>query len=85
MGKRTNSQNFKNHSGSVIKILKNGKYYNNNAFKNALPEILTIGHKNPQGLVFNPKINNFGFINMVLKEETKLILFSKVKTTVGLY
>ena len=54
-GDRTNSQNLKNHSGSVIKILKNGKDYNNNAFKNALPEILTIGHRNPQGLAFNPK------------------------------
>jgi glucose/arabinose dehydrogenase len=54
-GDRTNSQNLKNHSGSVIKILKNGKDYNNNAFKNALPEILTIGHRNPQGLAFDPK------------------------------
>ena len=56
-GTRTNSQNLKNHLGSVIKILKNGKDYNNNAFKNALPEILTIGHRNPQGLAFNPKNN----------------------------
>ena len=54
-GDRTNSQNLKIHSGSVIKILKNGKDYNNNAFKNALPEILTIGHRNPQGLAFDPK------------------------------
>jgi len=56
-GNRANSQKLKSHSGSVIKILKNGKYYNNNAFKKALPEILTIGHRNPQGLAFNPKNN----------------------------
>ena len=56
-GDRANSQKLKSHSGSVIKILKNGKHYNNNAFKKALPEILTIGHRNPQGLAFNPKNN----------------------------
>lgn len=52
-GKRNDSQNLKNHSGSVIKILKSGNYYNNRAFKNSLPEIYSIGHRNPQGLTFN--------------------------------
>ena len=52
-GTRNDSQNLKNHSGSVIKILKNGNYYNNKAFKNSLPEIFSIGHRNPQGLTFN--------------------------------
>ena len=36
-GNRHDAQNFANHSGSVIKIKKNGSNYNNNAFENALP------------------------------------------------
>ncbi|MDC1067146.1 PQQ-dependent sugar dehydrogenase [Alphaproteobacteria bacterium] len=52
-GKRNDSQNLKNHSGSVIKIFKNGNYYNNKSFQNSLPEIYSIGHRNPQGLTFN--------------------------------
>ena len=52
-GERNDSQNLKNHSGTVIKIKKNGKYFNNKAFKNSLPEIFSIGHRNPQGLTFN--------------------------------
>jgi len=52
-GARNDSQNLKNHSGSVIKIFKNGNYFNNKAFKNSLPEIYSIGHRNPQGLTFN--------------------------------
>ncbi|MDA9973271.1 PQQ-dependent sugar dehydrogenase [Alphaproteobacteria bacterium] len=56
-GSRYDAQNFANHSGSVIKIKKNGSKHNNNAFKNALPEIYSIGHRNPQGLFFNNKTN----------------------------
>ena len=52
-GARDDSQNNKNHSGSIIKILKNGNNYNNKAFKNALPEIFSVGHRNPQGLSFD--------------------------------
>ena len=52
-GERNDSQNLKNHSGTVIKIQKNGNYFNNKAFKNSLPEIFSIGHRNPQGLTFN--------------------------------
>ena len=32
----------KNHSGAIIKILKNGNSYNNKAFKNSLPEIYSL-------------------------------------------
>ena len=52
-GSRNTAQNFKNHSGSVVKILKNGKYFDNKAFKSSLPEIYSAGHRNPQGLIFN--------------------------------
>ena len=51
------SQNSKNHSGSIIKILKNGNKYNNKAFTNSLPEIYSLGHRNPQGLSFDLKKN----------------------------
>ncbi|MDB9871124.1 PQQ-dependent sugar dehydrogenase [Alphaproteobacteria bacterium] len=51
---RHNAQKFSNHSGSVIKILKNGKNFKNNNIKQKwLPELFTIGHRNPQGLAFN--------------------------------
>jgi glucose/arabinose dehydrogenase len=56
-GSRHDAQNFANHSGSVIKIKKNGSNYNNNAFENALPEIYSIGHRNPQGLLFDNTTN----------------------------
>ena len=52
-GKRHNAQNIRNHSGSVIRLLKNGVFFNNKAFKNSLPEIYSIGHRNPQGLTYN--------------------------------
>ena len=52
-GARQDSQNSKNHSGTIIKILKNGNAYNNKAFTNSLPEIYSLGHRNPQGLSFN--------------------------------
>ena len=51
---RHNAQKTSNHSGSVIKILKNGKNFKNNNIKQKwLPELFTIGHRNPQGLAFN--------------------------------
>jgi glucose/arabinose dehydrogenase len=52
-GARDDSQKSKNHSGAIIKILKNGNSYNNKAFKNSLPEIYSLGHRNPQGLSFD--------------------------------
>jgi len=56
-GTREDSQNSKNHSGSIIKILKNGNKYNNKAFTNSLPEIYSLGHRNPQGLSFDLEKN----------------------------
>ena len=56
-GNRQDAQNTNNHSGSVIKIKKNGSKFNNNAFSNASPEIYSIGHRNPQGLLFHKKTN----------------------------
>jgi glucose/arabinose dehydrogenase len=52
-GSRNSAQNLRNHSGSVVKIMKNGIYFDNNAFNSSLSEIYSIGHRNPQGLLFN--------------------------------
>ena len=46
-GNRQDAQNTNNHSGSVIKIKKNGSKFNNNAFSNSSPEIYSTGHRNP--------------------------------------
>ena len=36
-----------------MKLLKNGISFDNNAFEGSLPDIYSIGHRNPQGLTFN--------------------------------
>ena len=52
-GSRNSAQNLRNHSGTVVKLLKNGISFDNNAFEGSLPDIYSIGHRNPQGLTFN--------------------------------
>ena len=49
-GDRTNAQNPNNHPGSIIKIPLHGKKTAENL--GWLPEIYSIGHRNPQGLHF---------------------------------
>ncbi len=49
-GDRTNAQNPNNHPGSIIKIPLHGKATTGNL--GWLPEIYSIGHRNPQGLHF---------------------------------
>ena len=49
-GDRTNAQNPNNHPGSIIKIPLHGKTTTGNL--GWLPEIYSIGHRNPQGLHF---------------------------------
>ncbi len=58
-GERKSSQNLKSHAGSVIRINKiNGSIPKNNNKKSGwLPELLTKGHRNPQGMAINQKTN----------------------------
>lgn len=53
------SQNLNTHHGKILKLNLEGKAYTNNPFngKNALPEIYSYGHRNPQGLVMDEKGN----------------------------
>ena len=57
-GNRINSQNIKNYEGSVVRIKFNGQKITKNKFNiNWLNEVFSIGHRNPQGLIINPKNN----------------------------
>jgi glucose/arabinose dehydrogenase len=57
-GERENGQNTMNHAGSILRLNPDGStptdnpYVNNNAI---LDEIWSYGHRNPQGLFFDPK------------------------------
>ncbi|HEY5039774.1 MAG TPA: PQQ-dependent sugar dehydrogenase, partial [bacterium] len=55
---RKKAQDLSSSLGKIIRINKDGKAVKGNPFEttpNALPEIWTLGHRNPQGLAFNPK------------------------------
>ncbi len=55
-GVRPNGQNLMTHAGSILRLTSEGKVPSDNPFvktKNALPEIWSYGHRNPQGLVFD--------------------------------
>ena len=55
-GKRDEAQSLKNHHGKILRITKDGKAAPNNPFikdKNALPEIYSYGHRNPQGMDYD--------------------------------
>ncbi|MEP6597052.1 MAG: PQQ-dependent sugar dehydrogenase, partial [Ginsengibacter sp.] len=55
---RKKAQDLNSSLGKIIRINKDGKAVKGNPFEttpNALPEIWTLGHRNPQGLAFNPK------------------------------
>lgn len=55
-GKRKNGQNLNSHSGSIIRLTHNGEIPKDNPFymnNNALPEIWTYGHRNPQGMYYD--------------------------------
>ena len=54
-GDPAESQNLKNHFGTVVRISDEGQPIKDNPFMgkaNALPEIYSYGHRNPQGLIF---------------------------------
>jgi len=56
-GKRPNSQDTSNHAGSVMRLTRDGRISNDNPFidrDDALPEIWSYGHRNPQGMAYDP-------------------------------
>lgn len=56
-GVREEAQNLKTHFGKVVRINKDGSVPGDNPFKSrsdALPEIYSFGHRNPQGATLNP-------------------------------
>lgn len=57
-GVRPSAQNLMNHNGTVIRLNLDGSVPKDNPFvgkANALPEIWSYGHRNPQGIVFDEK------------------------------
>lgn len=57
-GVRDNAQNLNNHAGSILRLTLDGKIPPDNPFvnqKNKHAEIWSYGHRNPQGLLFDPK------------------------------
>jgi glucose/arabinose dehydrogenase len=55
-GFRPNAQDLSTHAGSILRLNLDGSVPADNPFvndKNALPEIWSYGHRNPQGLFFN--------------------------------
>ena len=60
VGERHNrhfAQNLNTHMGKILRLTEEGKAPSTNPFvdhKNALPEIWSFGHRNPQGLTLHP-------------------------------
>jgi len=57
-GKRKNAQDLSTHAGSIIRLNLDGSIPKSNPFfakKNALKEIYSYGHRNPQGLFYDKK------------------------------
>ncbi len=55
-GHRPNAQDLITHSGSILRLKIDGSVPDNNPFvnqKDALPEIWSYGHRNPQGLFYD--------------------------------
>lgn len=60
-GKRHEAQKLDNHHGKILRITKEGKPAPGNPFidkKEALPEIWTYGHRNPQGMHYDSITDN---------------------------
>ncbi|MGR5061496.1 PQQ-dependent sugar dehydrogenase [Photobacterium sp. DNB22_13_2] len=57
---RPNGQDLSTHAGSILRLNLDGSVPKDNPFidtANALPEIWSYGHRNPQGLQFDPVTN----------------------------
>jgi glucose/arabinose dehydrogenase len=56
-GQQTNAQNLSKAQGKVVRLHDDGKIPQDNPFvktKDALPEIWSYGHRNPQGMIIHP-------------------------------
>lgn len=56
-GERDSAQDLSSHNGAVLRLKLDGSVPADNPFvstENVLPEIWSYGHRNPQGLFFNP-------------------------------
>lgn len=56
-GQKENAQNLGKAQGKIVRLHEDGKIPVDNPFiktKNALPELWSYGHRNPQGLVMHP-------------------------------
>ncbi len=61
-GIRANGQDLSNHAGTIIRLNLDGTVPEDNPFvdnDDALPEIWSYGHRNPQGLFFNSTTQQF--------------------------
>lgn len=59
-GERPNGQNLNTHAGSILRLNLDGSIPSDNPFvrdRNALDELWSVGHRNPQGLTFDPVTN----------------------------
>lgn len=57
-GERPNGQDLTTHAGSIIRLNLDGSVPGNNPFVNqttARPEIWSYGHRNPQGMAYDPE------------------------------
>jgi glucose/arabinose dehydrogenase len=64
-GVRPSAQNLMNHNGTVIRLNLDGSVPRDNPFVgkgNALPEIWSYGHRNPQGIVYDEKADHLWVI-----------------------
>ena len=56
-GERPSAQELDSHNGSVMRLHRDGRVPKDNPFvgrDNALPEIWSYGHRNPQGMAYDP-------------------------------
>lgn len=59
-GVRKNAQDLSNHAGSIMRLNLDGSVPEDNPFsinKQLLPEVWSVGHRNPQGLVYDAENN----------------------------
>ncbi|WP_419175134.1 PQQ-dependent sugar dehydrogenase [Desulfosediminicola sp.] len=64
-GERPNAQNLSNHAGSVLRLKLDGSIPDSNPFidtPEALPEIYSYGHRNPQGIAFDAETSRLWLI-----------------------
>jgi len=60
-GERDSAQDLSSHAGTIMRLRLDGSIPDNNPFlsqNNALPEIWSYGHRNPQGLLYDNNTGN---------------------------